>query len=543
MQLRVEPAYPFALFPAAQPTASFFNNASAAQSLFPPLPNPFLHNQHPSTSQVGSRFAPSTAANVKRTSAFEPVLSRHNPHQQHQHQHYTTTTSTGTTSATNTMSNLGAGATTTATATATAVTPPPPALSPASPADSRSAALVIPPLADCAASIAYLMWHGRKKSLYGDKARRRESLIDVSKPNPAFKKFCLQLLTATQLTQHAVYLALKYFADLLRDNPTVEGDEGTEYRLFTVSLILANKFLDDSTFTNKTWSDVSGIPVVALNAMEVEFLTALGYRLHVSGAEYEGWRQRLTCARKELDALYVGHPHFEIAVRRILATLNIVTPQLNSATTTTTTTTTACATASPMEDPLARQREAIWEAEAEAYQLQRENRERQYYLDMYTKAHGCFDNVNVLPRRQTVPPPPISRRPSSEYQQLPPMPVPVPQQQPQQHHHQHYQHSQPSSSSYHGELMTPPPGLQKPAYEDLNVDFNYNPRRSTMPPEYLHPPVEHNTGSRFDRSWLHGDQYYQTAAHPTAMQKTWRPTTEQYPATPTFTPSWCREFF
>lgn len=201
MQLRVEPAYPFALFPAAQPTASFFSNASAAQSLFPPLPNPFLHGQpqthtQPSSvSQVGSRFAP--VANVKRASAFEPVLSRHHHHQHHHPYTTTTSTSANTITTATTTSNLGAGATATALNTAAAVTPPPPALSPASPADSRSAALVIPPLADCAASLAYLMWHGRKKSLYGDKSRRRESLIDVSKPNPAFKKFCLQVTYLT----------------------------------------------------------------------------------------------------------------------------------------------------------------------------------------------------------------------------------------------------------------------------------------------------------------------------------------------------------
>lgn len=48
----------------------------------------------------------------------------------------------------------------------------------------------------------------------------------------------IQIMTATRLSQHAVVLALKYICDLLRSHPSIEGAEGSEYRLFTVALIL-----------------------------------------------------------------------------------------------------------------------------------------------------------------------------------------------------------------------------------------------------------------------------------------------------------------
>lgn len=46
--------------------------------------------------------------------------------------------------------------------------------------------------------------------------------------------------------------------------------------------MLANKILDDHTYTNKTWSDVSGLPLTALNEGEMEFLQGLDFSLYVS---------------------------------------------------------------------------------------------------------------------------------------------------------------------------------------------------------------------------------------------------------------------
>lgn len=50
--------------------------------------------------------------------------------------------------------------------------------------------------------------------------------------------------------------------------------------------MLANKILDDHTYTNKTWSDVSGLPLVMLNDAEMEFLKGMDFDLHVSQTAY-----------------------------------------------------------------------------------------------------------------------------------------------------------------------------------------------------------------------------------------------------------------
>lgn len=59
------------------------------------------------------------------------------------------------------------------------------------------------------------------------------------------------------------------------------------------ALMLANKILDDHTYTNKTWSEVSGLPLQALNEGEIEFLQGLDFSLYVSQTTYNAWLELL----------------------------------------------------------------------------------------------------------------------------------------------------------------------------------------------------------------------------------------------------------
>jgi len=52
-----------------------------------------------------------------------------------------------------------------------------------------------------------------------------------------------------------------------------------------VALMLANKFNDDNTFTNKSWSDASGIPVEVLNREEKVWLEDIKWSLLVNESD------------------------------------------------------------------------------------------------------------------------------------------------------------------------------------------------------------------------------------------------------------------
>ena len=64
---------------------------------------------------------------------------------------------------------------------------------------------------------------------------------------------------------------------------------GFEYRVFCTAVILACKYLDDKTYTNKSWSKITGIRNEELNRMEREFLTLLNFELSVPELEFIEW--------------------------------------------------------------------------------------------------------------------------------------------------------------------------------------------------------------------------------------------------------------
>ncbi|KAI7865822.1 uncharacterized protein EV154DRAFT_394287, partial [Mucor mucedo] len=109
----------------------------------------------------------------------------------------------------------------------------------------------------------------------------------------------------------AIYLCLKYVALLLQMNPAMEGSEGSEYRIFVVSLLLACKFLDDITFVNTTWSDVSGMRLSSLNMMEAEFMEGINYRLFVRSQDFNQWKTLMDECRDRLFYYGLQTPAFE----------------------------------------------------------------------------------------------------------------------------------------------------------------------------------------------------------------------------------------
>ncbi|GAA5817006.1 hypothetical protein MFLAVUS_010541 [Mucor flavus] len=104
-----------------------------------------------------------------------------------------------------------------------------------------------------------------------------------------FRVFCQNIIKATQISSPCILVALFYIYRLRFAYPAIRGSIGSEVRLFTTALILANKFLDDNTFTNKTWSEVSSVPLHELNIMEMEFLSALQYRTCVHHIQFFSW--------------------------------------------------------------------------------------------------------------------------------------------------------------------------------------------------------------------------------------------------------------
>ncbi|KAF2140542.1 uncharacterized protein K452DRAFT_299289 [Aplosporella prunicola CBS 121167] len=171
-----------------------------------------------------------------------------------------------------------------------------------------------------AAEITCLFWFENSSTLHQALDSRSpplpvSSLVPDAQPTTGFRKWVATILSTTQVTQNVVLLALLFIYRLKTINPAVKGKPGSEYRLLTVALMLGNKFLDDNTYTNKTWADVSGISVQEVHIMEVEFLSNMKYNLYTSGEEWSEWHKTLGKFGTHFDK--ASRAHLEVPPRAI----------------------------------------------------------------------------------------------------------------------------------------------------------------------------------------------------------------------------------
>ncbi|KAJ5166914.1 uncharacterized protein N7482_005695 [Penicillium canariense] len=150
-------------------------------------------------------------------------------------------------------------------------------------------------LAEFAAQMTCLFWFEKSSKLEAIEERRHSipSLVAEAMPTVGFQKWVATILSTTQVSQNVILLALLFIYRLKKFNSGVKGKKGSEFRLMTVALMLGNKFLDDNTYTNKTWAEVSGIAVQEIHIMEVEFLSNIRYDLFASEMEWSRWHTKL----------------------------------------------------------------------------------------------------------------------------------------------------------------------------------------------------------------------------------------------------------
>jgi hypothetical protein len=137
----------------------------------------------------------------------------------------------------------------------------------------------------------------------------------------AFRKFVTQILTSTRLPSTTILLGMNYLAKRINSMKSMgpyKATEGQVWRYLTVSLLLGSKFLDDNTFQNRSWSEVSGIAVSELNSLEFDWVQAMSWRLYVNldlSKDYQAWlenwrewqhlkkRQQAQVGRERLSSL------------------------------------------------------------------------------------------------------------------------------------------------------------------------------------------------------------------------------------------------
>ncbi|KAI4185624.1 MAG: hypothetical protein LQ346_005861 [Caloplaca aetnensis] len=101
-------------------------------------------------------------------------------------------------------------------------------------------------LAEFAAQITCLFWFESSFTLlYVEECKVTptpiEPLVSEAIPTMGFRKWVVSILSTTQVSQNVILLALMFIYRLKKLNPGVKGKLGSEFRLFTVALMLGNK--------------------------------------------------------------------------------------------------------------------------------------------------------------------------------------------------------------------------------------------------------------------------------------------------------------
>lgn len=100
-------------------------------------------------------------------------------------------------------------------------------------------------------------------------------------PSKDFEGVVVLILHATRLPKSTIIIALEYLNQRFSTcalGPLAERDL---FLKLVVALVLANKFNDDNTFTNRLWAGATGLQIDAINHEERDWLTAVKWQLNV----------------------------------------------------------------------------------------------------------------------------------------------------------------------------------------------------------------------------------------------------------------------
>lgn len=94
------------------------------------------------------------------------------------------------------------------------------------------------------------------------------------------------VLDATRLPKLSVLLGMTYLArrrrcDAISGGMLARVNEDSIFLYVIVALVVANKYNDDNTFTNRLWLNATGIDIAVLNKTEREWLMSCSYDLHL----------------------------------------------------------------------------------------------------------------------------------------------------------------------------------------------------------------------------------------------------------------------
>lgn len=121
----------------------------------------------------------------------------------------------------------------------------------------------------------------------------KSSFQSVRVPNISLSGYASRIHEYFRCTGECFVLCLIYIDRIVKHNPHTQVTDLTCHRLLLTGCAVAAKFHDDEYASNEYFARVGGIETQELNSLEAEFLQLLGWKLFVTGEEYDWFLQAL----------------------------------------------------------------------------------------------------------------------------------------------------------------------------------------------------------------------------------------------------------
>ncbi|CCE62982.1 hypothetical protein TPHA_0D03470 [Tetrapisispora phaffii CBS 4417] len=133
-------------------------------------------------------------------------------------------------------------------------------------------------MTDYIVEFSILAFDAKDKFKENSKDNNQDSILTL------FNKGVGSVLNATRLPSVTIFQGLHFLSKYLSRLPNRHASIGGNsiniiYQHTMIGLILANKFNDDKTFTNKSWSEATGMQLTIINEYERDWLKVFDWKL------------------------------------------------------------------------------------------------------------------------------------------------------------------------------------------------------------------------------------------------------------------------
>ncbi|CAM9396995.1 unnamed protein product, partial [Choristocarpus tenellus] len=111
-------------------------------------------------------------------------------------------------------------------------------------------------------------------------------------PGIGVAEYLDRILKYSSCSSECFVLGLIYMDRLIQKNKFALTTLNV-HRVAITSVMVAAKFFDDQYYNNAYYAKVGGVPCHEMNALEIAFLVAVNFDLHVTAAEYCKYRLQL----------------------------------------------------------------------------------------------------------------------------------------------------------------------------------------------------------------------------------------------------------